>query len=160
MWWCIRFTHMVYMNSIGLTPTFYVIEASPLFTIHICQSYSPLFQLLIVISVAMLCLIGISILYLDTKLSTIQHNVLWITSHLTFGFVKFILKVNFWLGQSMKDYKFFAELMRIKKRKCVLCSSLPCFRGRRLFLRPLFHFTMNPFQQIWYNATVRGPVII
>nr|DAV15491.1 MAG TPA: hypothetical protein [Caudoviricetes sp.] len=32
---------MVYMNSIGLAPTFYIIEASPLFTIHICQSYSP-----------------------------------------------------------------------------------------------------------------------
>nr|DAJ30882.1 MAG TPA: hypothetical protein [Caudoviricetes sp.] len=86
---------MVYMNSIGLTPTFYIIEASPLFTIHICQSYSPLFQLLIVISITILCLIGISILYLDTKLSTIQHSVLWITSYLTFGFVKFILKVNF-----------------------------------------------------------------
>ena len=160
MWWCIRFAHMIYMNSISLAPTFHIIKASLFFTIHISQSYSPRFPLLIVILITILCLIGISILYLDTKLSTIQHNVLWITSHLTFGFVKFILKVNFWLGQSMKDYKFFAELMRIKKRKCVLCSSLPCFRGRRLFLRPLFRFTMNLSKQIWYNATVRGPVII
>nr|DAP06793.1 MAG TPA: hypothetical protein [Caudoviricetes sp.] len=34
---------MVYMNSIGLTPTFYIIEAPPLFTIYISQSYSPRF---------------------------------------------------------------------------------------------------------------------
>ena len=133
MWWCIRFTHMVYMSSIGLTPTFYIIEASPLFTIHICQSYSPLFQLLIVISITTLCLIGISILYLDTKLSTIQHSVLWITPYLTFGFVKFILKVNFWLGQSMKDYKFFAELMRIKSKTVCFVHPYPVLEDADYF---------------------------
>nr|DAK36113.1 MAG TPA: hypothetical protein [Caudoviricetes sp.] len=31
------------MNSISLASTFYIIEASPLFTIHICQSHSPRF---------------------------------------------------------------------------------------------------------------------
>lgn len=38
--WSIRFTHMININPIGLTPTFYIIKASPLFAMHISQSYS------------------------------------------------------------------------------------------------------------------------